>query len=133
MEGVRRKPRFRVGVSPPDTANGVVMKPTWFRTRGYKHFDTQVGDAYAIRLDGCSDFGAHSWSPLIHYIKRIKRYKPKESRTVYKERPIMYASHRDACILAKYAFNLTQLLDKFYEREGLISNVIGYRRLGKSN
>ena len=45
----------------------------------------------------------------------------------------MYASHRDACILSKFAFDLTRKLDDFYEREGLANNVIGYRRLGKSN
>ena len=45
----------------------------------------------------------------------------------------MYASHRDACILSKFASDLTRRLDDFYEREGLGTNVIGYRRLGKSN
>jgi RNA-directed DNA polymerase len=109
------------------------MKPIWFLKRGYKHFDAPVGEVFAQRLQDGASIDAHSWSPLIHYVKRVKRYKPREGRTVYKERPIMYASHRDACILSKFASDLTHRLDDFYEREGLGSNVIGYRRLGKSN
>lgn len=112
---------------------GISMKPNWFRSRGYKHFDAPVGEAYALRLENGAPINAHSWSPLIHYVKKVKRYKPKDGQTVYKTRPIMYASHRDACILSKYAFELTRLLDAFYENAGLTSNVIGYRRLGKSN
>ena len=109
------------------------MKPPWFVERGYKHFDAPVGRLFAQRLQDGASIDAHSWSPLIDYVKRVKRYKPKEGRTVYKELPIMYASHRDACILSKFAFDLTRKLDDFYEREGLTTNVIGYRRLGKSN
>lgn len=45
----------------------------------------------------------------------------------------MYASHRDACILSKYASDLTRRLDAFYHHKGLTEHVIGYRRLGKSN
>ena len=109
------------------------MKPIWFSKRGYKHFDAPVGEAFAQTLDTGAIIASHSWSPLIHYVKRVKRYKPCDGRTVYKDRPIMYASHRDACILSKFAFDLTRKLDDFYELEGLTTNVIGYRRLGKSN
>ena len=107
--------------------------PPWFVKRGYKHFDAPVGETFAKKLADAADIDAHSWSPLIHYMKRVKRYKPKDGRTVYKNRPIMYASHRDACILSKFAFDLAQRLDKFYEDQGLTNHVIGYRRLGKSN
>ena len=109
------------------------MKPTWFVKRGYKHFDARVGEAFAQQLEAGESIHAHSWSPLISYVKRVKRYKPVDGRTVYKERPIMYASHRDACILSKFSSDLARILDDFYEREGLATNVIGYRRLGKSN
>jgi RNA-directed DNA polymerase len=109
------------------------MTPPWFLKRGYKHFDAPVGELFAQRLHHGACINSHSWSPLIHYVKRVKRYKPLDGHTVYKPRPIMYASHRDACILAKYAFDVTRKLDELYEREGLTSNVIGYRRLGKSN
>jgi len=72
----------------------------------------------------------HAWLPLIHYIKRTKRYKASKGKTVFKDRPIMYASHRDACILSKYAWelttalvcensNLTGIIDRL-ERRGLV-------------
>ncbi len=109
------------------------MRPAWFSERGYKHFDAPVGEAYASNLEAGACIKRHAWSPLIHYEKRTKRYKRDDGKTVYKPRPIMYASHRDACILSKYAADLTRRLDDFYHREGLTDHVIGYRRLGKSN
>jgi hypothetical protein len=45
----------------------------------------------------------------------------------------MYASHRDACILSKYASDLTTLLDAHYVATGLDGNVIAYRQLGRAN
>ena len=45
----------------------------------------------------------------------------------------MYASHRDACILAKYSYELGLLLEQIYKSLGLENSVIAYRRLGKAN
>jgi hypothetical protein len=56
-----------------------------------------------------------------------------DGRTVFKERPIMYASHRDACILSKYACELGSALDRYYEDHELGGHVIAYRKLGRSN
>lgn len=76
---------------------------------------------------------SHVWSPLIHYVKTEKRYKVKERKTVPKERPIMFASHRDACILSKYSADLVGRLDEWYLANGLNDTVIAYRSLGQSN
>lgn len=75
----------------------------------------------------------HSWLPLIHYTKRVKRYKPNNGKTEYKDRPIMFASHRDACILSKYAADINENLDEHYKSMGLHDSVIAYRRLGRAN
>lgn len=109
------------------------MLPAWFTERGYKHFDVPVGERYVQAIDVGSNINGHVWSPLIRYEKRVKRYKPKTGKTVYKQRPIMYASHKDACILSKYAADLTSRLDILYDDEHLSSHVIGYRKLGRSN
>lgn len=109
------------------------MKPEWFKSRSYKHFDAAVGEAFADKSCNPLFVKSHAWLPLIHYTKKTKRYKPQEGRTVYKDRPIMYASHRDACILSKYASDLDAALDTYYEQNGLCSHVIAYRKLGKSN
>ena len=85
-----------------------------------------------------SDFvSRHAFSPLLHYTKTEKRYK-KDAKTgvraiVNKERPIKYASHRDACILSFYAHQLNFALDQKYKDLGLNECVIAYRTLGKGN
>jgi hypothetical protein len=105
----------------------------WFRPRGYRHFDAQVGRPFAERISQVQVVERHSWLPLIYYDKRVKRYKRKTRKTIFKSRPIMYASHRDACILSKYAWDLSRELDAYYDQSGLKRHVIAYRKLGKSN
>ena len=41
----------------------------------------------------------------------------------------MIASHRDACILSKYAHDLTHLLEGYYQEHGLDDYVIAYSNL----
>jgi RNA-directed DNA polymerase len=108
-------------------------KQPWFRSSGYKHLDVPIGKSFADATQNPSFVAAHSWLPLIKYTKRVKRYKPKAGKTVFKERQIMYASHRDACILRRFASRLTQLLDDYYVANGLDTVVIAYRKLGKAN
>jgi RNA-directed DNA polymerase len=109
------------------------VKPEWFKPRGYRHFDAQVGAPFAERVSQAEFVERHSWLPLIHYDKRVKRYRPKDAKTVFKVRPIMYASHRDSCILSKYAWELSRALDTYYKHFDLDRYVIAYRKLGKSN
>jgi len=109
------------------------MPPAWFRPRGYRHFDVPVGEGFAEKVLTPAFVEHHGWSPLISYVKRQKRYKPKDRKTVFKDRPIMYASHRDACILSWYAAEVSRLLDERYARHGLEEAVIAYRKLGRSN
>lgn len=106
--------------------------PDWYRPRGYLHFDVPVKPEFAAALSPTT-VAAHVWSPLIHYVKVERRYKVKERKTVPKERPIMFASHRDACILSKYSADLVARLDSWYEENGLDDTVIAYRSLGRSN
>ena len=109
------------------------MKHQWFKKRGYRHFDAPVGSGYAEKVCNPEFVAKHSWLPLIHYVKRIKRYKKKDHKTIYKDRDIMFASHRDACILTKYSFELSRLLDGHYVKSGLDNYVIAYRKLGRAN
>jgi RNA-directed DNA polymerase len=108
-------------------------KRPWFRSGGYKHLDVPIGGEFAEKTAHPDFVAAHSWLPLLKYIKRTKRYKPKSGKTLFKERPIMYASHRDACIFKRYALRLSELLDKHYVTNDLDSTVIAYRKLGKAN
>lgn len=133
LGGVRFRPRLGVRASLPNSAQEPRVKVEWFKPRGYRHFDAQVSRSFAERVSEPQVVERHSWLPLIYYEKRTKRYKRKEGRTVFKTRPIMYASHRDSCILSKYAWDLSRELDAYYKRSGLDRYVIAYRRLGKSN
>lgn len=112
---------------------GVPLKLAWFKTRKYRHFDAPVSAPYADDVSDPQFVAKHSWLPLIHYVKRIKRYKKLENKTVLKDRSIMFASHRGACILSKYTFDLSRLLDQHYEQSGLENSVIAYRKLGRAN
>ncbi len=107
--------------------------PHWFVPRGYRHFDRQVGRSFAEKIVGPGFVSQHSFSPLIHYIKSEKRYKPIDRKTKAKDRSIMFASHRDACILSYYAWLLNQLLEASYTALDIGDNVIAYRALGKGN
>ncbi|MHC2455911.1 RNA-directed DNA polymerase [Rhizobium leguminosarum] len=105
----------------------------WFAPRGYRHFDRQVSLSFAKKVLQPDIVTRHSFSPLIHYVKSEKRYKPKDHKTKAKDRSIMFASHRDACILSYYACLLNQLLEATYASRDIGESVIAYRSLGKGN
>lgn len=66
--------------------------------------------------------------------KRYKKCATTGSRTIIpKERPIKYASHRDACIYSWYAKQLNDALDAYYTATNLDDSVIAYRALRRSN
>lgn len=109
------------------------MVKNWLRPRNYKHFDVPVGKNFAEKTSDVNFIARHSWSPLIHYVKREKRYRQNKSKTEYKCRDIMYASHRDACIFSRYAYNLNKLLNDYYNYHKLSESVIAYRALGRAN
>lgn len=109
------------------------MAEEWFRPRHYRHLDTPVGRSFAAKVTVPGFVAEHGWSPLISYVKREKRYKPALKKTQFKPRDIMYASHRDACILSYYAWKIGNQLDQRYKAHGLDETVIAYRSLGKSN
>lgn len=107
--------------------------PKWFKRRGYRHFDRPVAEDFIQRVLEQDFVPEHSFSPLIHFVKKSKRYKADQGQTVWKERPIMFASHRDACILSYYSSLLDTALEAAYKRDGLGASVIAYRKLGKGN
>lgn len=113
------------------------MPLDWFKSRGYRHFDLPVGEAFAEKVTNPAFVLKHSFLPLLHYTKSEKRYKkcPETGkRTITtKDRPIKYASHRDACILSYYASEMNKLLDAHYDSAGLSDSVLAYRALGRGN
>ena len=113
------------------------MSFDWFKSRSYRHFDLPVGEKFAKKVMNPNFVLNHSFLPLLHYTKSEKRYKkcPKTgARTITsKDRPIKYASHRDACILSFYASNMNTLLEAHYDAKDLSDSVLAYRALGRGN
>jgi hypothetical protein len=115
------------------------METDWFKRRGYKHFDRQVGESFATKAMDGQFVAEHAFSPLIHHFRKTKSYKKPAGKTTTtgktktKNRPIKYASHRDACILSFYSKLLTDRLNDYYENNDLDEHVIAYRSLGKGN
>ncbi|MDD9727266.1 reverse transcriptase domain-containing protein [Roseovarius sp. SK2] len=113
------------------------MSLDWFKPRSYRHFDLPVGEKFARKVVDTNFVLRHSFLPLLHYTKSEKRYKrcaKTGKRTIAsKDRPIEYASHRDACILSFYASEMNKLLDTHYEATGLSDDVLAYRALGRAN
>lgn len=105
----------------------------WFKPRRYRHFDRPVGEEFAIKTQDPSFVAKHPFSPLIRYVKLERRYRKSEAKTLDKSRPIMFASHRDACILSWYARCLNARLENLYAQCGIGDNVIAYRQLGLGN
>lgn len=105
----------------------------WFRERRYKHVDRPVGKAFAEKVTQPDFVKRHPFSPLIHYTKDKIKYKPKDHKTVVKDRHINVPSHRDACIYSYYCSLINERLEAFYKAEGLDDKAIAYRKLGRGN
>jgi RNA-directed DNA polymerase len=119
--------------------------------RGYPHFDTTINlfsaeQVGSLRKSFSSSSAIKQWKflPFIRKDQRNRRYRhkiipsPVEHRdqkkfTHIKSRPIMYASHHDACLFAL----LNSILAKPYEQEianrALSENVIAYRSIKGAN
>lgn len=109
------------------------MESAWSRPRTYAHFDMPVGQRFAALAEDPAFVARHSFSPLISFEKASRRYKPASKTVEWKRRPIMFASHRDACILSYYSYLLCKALENAYAEDGNGENIIAYRALGKAN
>ena len=116
-------------------AMAINSSPNWFKSRNYLHFDPKINNAStAVRI--ATDPQAvirHSFYPFIHDELVVRRYKPKERRTVKKIRDISYAAHMDAHIFSYYSYLLSVIYEGKLISLGLKDSVIAYRSLGKCN
>ena len=79
---------------------------------------------------------AHDFLPLLKRMKRERRYKlhsDGKRRSEWKDRPIMYASHRDACVLSLYSAMLARRLEAHYADQDLGDCALAYRKTGLGN
>lgn len=111
--------------------------PSWFRRRGYLHFDSPVKYETAQRLvTSPKKVATHAFFPLIHY--QINSYKLTYNEVGElikkpKNRPISYASHIDSHIYAYYAWMLSNRYEAALTVNDLENSVLAFRSLGKNN
>lgn len=138
---------------------------TFIGERSYRHFDNNIKlDAlqkyvsFNSKLKNQNELSKHSFYPFIRNDKKVRRYKvtknknpnsikdENEDKKLKKEisqknRPIMYASHVDACIYSFYSSMLKDRYEMLLEDAGLSKSIIAYRKIprddgsgrGKSN
>lgn len=119
--------------------------------RGYLHFDGKVNFRDHIDTGGhkindvlrsSSAIAEHKFLPFIRDDQRVRRFRCKnmftplgemrkhhERFSTIKNRPIMYASHRDACIYSMYGQILYELYEDQILSDGIDSVVLAYRRI----
>ena len=94
----------------------------------YPHFDKYLPaeEAVAIATDP-ERVAANPFFPFLRYIKMWKPYRPTDKPA--KERPIRYASRRDAYIFARYRHLLAQGYETELRRLAIQDCPIAYRKI----
>ncbi|RUO48429.1 antiviral reverse transcriptase Drt2 [Pseudidiomarina donghaiensis] len=110
---------------------------TWFKRRGYLHFDAPIGAAKATKLvRNAKAVSKHAFYPLLRYdviAKKLKRNSNGNLKLESKVRHISYAAHADSHIYSYYASLLAEAYERKLASLGLSECVLAFRKLGKSN
>ena len=119
--------------------------------RSYRHLDVRIpqstlesNEAFKLVeiLKHPEKLKTHSFFPFLRKDKKVRRFtreysgggkKDSTVKTDQKLRPIMYASHKDACIYGFYAYMLKERYDKLIAGTPLDSSVIAYRRIPRDD
>lgn len=109
----------------------------------YRHFDRKVTakdyiEKGSLRNDllSTTDLTKHKFWPLIRRDNTRRRFtKDIQNRLTIKQknRPLMYLSHRDTCIVSYYAFLLKQNYENIIAKEKISPSVIAYRKIPGDN
>jgi RNA-directed DNA polymerase len=119
--------------------------------RGYLHFDGKVsfhdnidtgGHKITDVLRSTKAIAQHSFLPFIRDDQRVRKFRDKKEKTplgdirkhslrfpTIKNRPIMFAAHRDACIYSLYGDILSRLYEPSLTKDGISDSVLAYRRI----
>ncbi|EPO5342827.1 antiviral reverse transcriptase Drt2 [Klebsiella oxytoca] len=111
---------------------------SWFKKRGYLHFDKPITDEHALDIvTNSRSVATHSFLPFITFTATtFKVQKDKGTNAInktVKERPIAYSSHVDSHIYSYYASILEKVYEEELKKHRISGNVLAFRALGKSN
>ena len=115
------------------------MDSSWFKMRGYLHFDAPISLKKASKLVSCPDRVAkHSFYPFISCTLSVPKLRKNEQGELIrknKERVISYASHKDSHIFSYYAYLLNEKYENLLNNDyhDINPSILAFRKLGKSN
>jgi len=100
------------------------------KSRTYLHFDEPLSEIQARELSTNPEaVASHSFLPFLGFSMKTKRYRKEEGvrHVSVKERPIRYASHKDAAIYAWYSHRLSEKYEDELSLRGLKDVVSAFR------
>jgi RNA-directed DNA polymerase len=113
------------------------LLPCLAKERKYRHFDFPLKDnARKLDIDFSNEATPHRFFPLLGFtevVRKFVRNKSGDRNRKVKERPIRYASHRDAAYLQNYAVYLNSFYERALLSDGIADSVLAYRRGGHTN
>lgn len=118
--------------------------------RPYRHFDARVqlselesnhAEKLKNELRRPNKLSTHAFYPFVRKDKKVRRYVQTLDTTTLekgieikqKNRPIMYASHRDAVIFGFYGWMLKSVYNKRLVDEDVTNSVIAYRKIPRND
>ncbi|HFC8466399.1 TPA: antiviral reverse transcriptase Drt2 [Neisseria subflava] len=112
--------------------------PSWYKCRGYLHFDSPINSRQAISLvTSPKKVVTHSFYPFLSCTLSMPKVKKEngELKRGAKEREIAYASHKDSHIFSYYTHILNEKYENLIENKysSINNSVLAFRKLGKSN
>ena len=112
--------------------------PSWYKCRGYLHFDSPINSRQAISLvTSPKKVVTHSFYPFLSCTLSMPKVKKEngELKRDAKEREIAYASHKDSHIFSYYTHILNEKYENLIENKypSINNSVLAFRKLGKSN
>lgn len=117
----------------------LLMHESWYKSRGYIHFDRPVNKAAALEIVSNSEAVAkHAFYPFIRYVAQTQKVffdnsTGKVMKKAPKPRPISYAAHVDSHIYSYYCEQLSRAYEGHLAKVQWSSAVLAFRALGKSN
>ena len=130
--------------------------PEWFKIKGYYHISPQTGGTWSHfksiekKISNINFVSTYAFYPLLHTVIKERKYKKipegngkrahsfidsngKIKKNV-KERPLHYANHFDALIMAYYADKLQKLYEvELKKNVELFKSITAYRKIPVEN
>lgn len=104
--------------------------PTAKALKKYPHFDGYLSlDEISKTVESPEEVAQNPFYPFIRYIESWQPFRSSSGKPKKKERPIRYASRKDAAIFAKYRHDLSIRYEQLLSDYGISHVPIAYRKI----